>query len=52
MKVYVIITWPESQILMDQEWFDECILINDDHVEDYGSSAYVVPINRYYELQE
>ena len=24
MEKYVLITWPESQMLMEQEWFDEC----------------------------
>ena len=46
-KEYVIVTWPESQELMDEEWFDECILINEEPLLDQvGSSAYFVPISR------
>ena len=47
-KEYVIITWPDSQELMDEEWFDdECILINEDPLlSQVGSSAYFVPIAR------
>src|SRR5690606_36263154 len=49
---YILVCWPESQILMEQVWFDECILINDEnHLEEIGSSAYVVPENRYNELR-
>lgn len=46
-KEYVIVAWPESQGLMDEEWFDECILINEEPLLDQvGSSAYFVPISR------
>lgn len=40
-----IVTWPDSQSLMDQPGFeDECILINDEYgLEKYGSSAYWAP---------
>lgn len=48
---YVLVCWPESQILMEQVWFDECILMNDEnHLQEIGSSAYFVPKNRYKEL--
>lgn len=44
---YVLVTWPESQALMDQDWFNECILMNDEnHLEDIGPSAYFVPKER------
>lgn len=47
-KEYVLVCWTESQILMEQEWFDECILMNDEnHLQEIGSSAYFVPKNRY-----
>lgn len=47
MKKYVIVTWPNSQALMEQDWFDECILINDEsHLEKFGPSAYFVPEER------
>jgi hypothetical protein len=51
MEKFVLVTWPESQKLMEQEWFDECILMNDEnHLDDLGSSAYFVPEERYQEL--
>jgi hypothetical protein len=38
---------------MDQPWFNECYLINDDAgVELYGSSAYFVPCHRIITNQE
>lgn len=44
MSYYVIVTWPESQELMEREGFEEnCHLINDESGLDlYGSSAYFV----------
>ena len=51
MSKYVLITWPESQMLMEEEWFDECILMNDEnHLENIGSSAFFVPEERYSEF--
>lgn len=45
---YILVTWPDSQELMEQAWFNECILVQDieGHVE-CGSSAYMVPEERY-----
>ena len=38
MEKYVLMTWPFSQDLFDQDWFDECILMNDlNHLDDIGS---------------
>ena len=49
---YILVCWPESQILMEEVWFDECILMNDEnHLQEIGSSAYFVPENRLNELQ-
>jgi hypothetical protein len=52
MDKYVLVTWPESQMLMEEEWFDtECILMNDEnHLEEIGSSAFFVPQERYEEF--
>jgi hypothetical protein len=51
LDLYSLVTWPESQGLMDQEWFDECILMNDiKHLDNIGSSAYFVPLHRMMEL--
>lgn len=45
---YILVTWPDSQELMEQAWFNECILVQDieGHAE-CGSSAYMVPEERY-----
>ena len=49
---YILVCWPESQMLMEEEWFDECILMNDEnHLQEIGSSAYFVPENRLNKLQ-
>jgi len=51
MEKYVLVTWPQSQMLMEEEWFDECILMNDEnHLEEIGSSAFFVPKERYEEF--
>jgi hypothetical protein len=52
MNKYVLITWPDSQEIMDEEWFqDECILMNDENrLDEIGSSAYFVPEERYNKL--
>jgi len=47
-KEYILVTWPESQELMDKDWFDECVLAN---IED-ESSAYFVPKSRINELNK
>ena len=50
-KNYVLVMWPQSQLLMEKDWFDECILMNDEnHLEEIGSSAYFVPEERMQEL--
>lgn len=51
MDKYVLVTWPDSQELMEQEWFQDCILLNNDEsLESFGSSAYLVPEDKYEEL--
>ena len=48
---YVMVEWPDSQMLMDQDWFDECLLINSGKLlDEYGSSAYMVPEEKLTEL--
>ena len=51
MKKYILVQWPESQLLMDHERFNECLLVQDidNHVE-VGSSAYMCPYDLYKEL--
>lgn len=41
MDKYVLVLWPDSQELMDKDWFDECVL----HID--LPSAYFVPEERY-----
>ena len=46
-KEYVIVTWPESQMLMGEEQFDECSLINEEPLlSQVGPSVYFVPKSR------
>ena len=50
---YVVVGWPESQELMDFDWFDECVLLNHEKaIQDFGSSAYLVPEERLKEFME
>lgn len=41
---YVIVTWPESQGLMDKEGFEEnaCLINDDTFLEIYGPQSYFV----------
>ena len=51
MNKYILVTWPESQYLMDKPWFNECLLVQDiEGHEEAGSSAYMVPENKYEEF--
>ena len=53
MNEYVLVEWPDSQILMEQEWFDECVLVNDENLlNQFGSSCYFVPKQYYIELEK
>lgn len=41
-EAYVVVTWPDSQDIMDEPWFeDEAILDVDGK---FGDSAYLIPI--------
>lgn len=49
---YSLVCWPESQMLIEKVWFNECILMNDEnHLQEIGSSAYFVPENRLNEAE-
>lgn len=52
--MYALVQWPETQIIMDQPWFDtECFLANNERVlHEIGSSAYFVPVERIEEMQD
>jgi hypothetical protein len=44
VKKYILVEWPDSQYLMEMDWFDKCILMNDENqIENFGSSAYFIP---------
>ena len=48
MQKYILVEWPESQMLMEHERFNECLFVQDidGHVE-VGSSAYMCPEDLY-----
>ena len=46
---YVVVVWPESQELMEQPWFDECVLDVD---MAFGTHAFFVPAHRMIEYHE
>ena len=47
---YVLVQWPETQVLMDYDWFDAEASLADFHK--FGSSAYFIPQSRWLELHE
>ncbi len=50
-QAYIPIEWPDSQYLMEKDWFDECVLDVDSKIYEHSSSTYLVPIERYLELK-
>jgi hypothetical protein len=49
-KKYILVYWPESQVLMDYDWFDkEAVLA--DWVK-CGSSSYFIPEHRLNEINK
>lgn len=50
-KEYILVQWPDSQILFDNERFNECLFVQDiDGHEEVGSNAYMCPTDLYEEL--
>lgn len=45
---YILVCWPESQLLMEHERFDECLFIQDieGHIK-VGDFAYMCPEDLY-----
>ena len=41
---YILVEWPESQELMEEEWFDDEAVLDVDCK--FGDSAYFVPLKR------
>jgi hypothetical protein len=51
MPLYVLVKFPESQFLMDNPRFNECIfVVNIPNHIDVGSSAYMCPKDLYDEI--
>lgn len=48
---YILVQWPESQILMENSRFEECLFIEniEGHI-DVGGSAYMCPEDLYNEV--
>lgn len=49
---YVLVRWPESQLLMDEKWFDSECFLADMKNDTIGNSAYFVPATRIEFLQK
>ena len=47
---YVLVQWPETQVLMDYDWFDEEASLAD--CDKFVSSAYFIPQSRWLELNK
>ena len=41
---YVLVTWPDSQDLMEEDWFEKEAIL--DSWSKFGSSAYLIPLKR------
>ena len=53
LTTYVLVQWPDSQYLMSQPRFNECLLVQDiDGHDEVGSSAYMCPTDLYKEVFE
>ena len=50
--VYVLVKWPQSQLIMDEEWFGrECHLADMNVDPEVGNSAYFIPVQRMVDLE-
>lgn len=48
---YQLVQWPESQLLMEHERFEECLFVQDiEGHSEVGSAAYMCPEDLYNEL--
>ena len=44
MEKYILVQWPESQMLMEHKRFNECLLVQDIiNLNEVGSCAYMCP---------
>ena len=46
---YTLVEWPESQLYMEEKWFQEEAILALGNEEKTGSSAYFIPTTRYFE---
>lgn len=46
---YILIQWPESQSLMEYDWFNEETSLAD--YDKFGGAAYFIPKKRWLEIQ-
>lgn len=46
-NTYILVQWPDVQDFMEEHWFDEEAIL--DVEAKFGSSAYFIPYNRFYE---
>ncbi len=44
--LYALVQWPESQDIMDRDWFEEEAILALGAEDSLGSSAYFVPANK------
>lgn len=50
-QYYVLVQWPESQMLMEHPRYNECLFVeNIENHDDVGNSAYMCPIDIYEEI--
>ena len=51
MEKYILVQWPDSQLLMENPRFNECLFVeNIEGHEDVGSSAYMCPESLFKEI--
>lgn len=43
MERFVLVRWPESQLFMEEDWFEEEAILALGSEEKTGSSAYFIP---------
>jgi len=50
---YILVLWPESQTLMEYDWFrEECYLLQALSEQEHLDSAYFVPVQRLKEIEQ
>lgn len=43
---YVLVRWPDSQMFMEEDWFEDEAMLALGHEDSVGSSAYFIPLKR------